>query len=467
MDASKVVVAGAGPAGIVAAIAAARKGASTTLIEQHGFVGGMAGTGLSLLAFHDNAFRRVVGGIPWEMVQRMIAKGGCVVYRNDGKLDGDFAREYFHSTGIRYSPELFKQVATEMLMEAGVNLLCRTLVVGTEKRGNTVDAVVVENKSGRSVLPAGAVVDCTGDGDLAARAGATFEIGSRGNGVVQPMTMLFSVGNIDIEAATRAGHMKRTPWSVMEPASLAGKFKSYILDVTPWAEQLKVFTPPEVPPITRFRFHDHNDGMYQTGNFIHISHLDGSNGEQLARGETVGRMVVWKLVEFLRDHVPGFENVRLIQTATHLGVRETRRIRGEYFLAPQDVLSARQFPDAIAQCGYFMDVHDHASSDFAKTQGGQIADEASFGIPYRTLVPLEIDGLIMAGRCISGSREAQSAFRVMGTCMAMGQAAGTAAALSVSEGQSFRTLDVIALRRILENDGAILDRPMATQALVA
>jgi len=462
MSVSSVVVAGAGPAGIVAAIAAARHGAATTLLEQQGFVGGMAGTGLSLLAFHDNAFRRVVGGIPWEMVRRMMAKGGCVVYRNDGKLDGDFSREFFHSTGIRYSPELFKQVATEMLLEAGVTLLCRTLVVNTEKTGSRVRAIVVENKSGRSTLPAGAIVDCTGDGDLAARSGAEFELGSRGNGVVQPMTMLFAVSNIDVDAAMQAGHMKRTPWSVMEPLELTDRFKSYILDVTPWAEQLKAFTPPEVPPITRFRFHDHNDGMFQTGNFIHISHLDGSNGEQLARGETVGRVVVWKLVEFLRDHVPGFEQVRLVQTATHLGVRETRRVRGEYYLNAQDVLSARQFPDAIAQCGYFMDVHDPDSSDFAKTDGsGQIVDEASFGIPYRTLVPLAVDGLIMAGRCVSGSREAQSAFRVMGTCMAMGQAAGPAAAMSARSGKPFRALDVAALRQALAADGAILDRPDA------
>ena len=457
-----VVVAGAGPAGIVAAIAAARNGARTTLIEQQGFVGGMAGTGLSLLAFHDNAFRRVVGGIPWEMVRRMIDKGGCVVYRNDGKLEGDFSKEFFHSTGIRYSPELFKQVATEMLLEAGVDLLCRTLVTDVGKTGSRVESVAIENKSGHGELKADAIVDCTGDGDLAARAGAEFELGRRGDGVFQPMTMLFSLANIDMDRAMASGAMKRTPWSVMEPASLVDKFKSYILDMTPWADKLAAITPKEVPPITRFRFHDHNDGVYQTGNFIHISHLDGSNGEQLARGETVGRLVVWKLVEILRDNVPGFEDVKLVQTATHLGVRETRRIRGDYYLTGEDVLEARQFPDSIAQCGYFMDVHDTASSDFAKADGGgQIADEASFGIPYRALLPQAVDGLILAGRCVSGSREAQSAFRVMGTCMAMGQAAGTAAALSLHGNRSLRDLDAELLRAALAKNGAILDRPSA------
>ncbi|CAH1659641.1 MULTISPECIES: FAD-dependent oxidoreductase [unclassified Chelatococcus] len=457
-----VVVAGGGPAGIVAAIAAARHGAKITLIEQQGFVGGMAGTGLSLLAFHDNAFRRVVGGVPWEMVRRMMAKGNCVVYRNDGKHDGDFALEFFHSTGIRYSPELFKQVATEMLLEAGVDILCRTLVTGTLTSNGRIDAVVIENKSGRSELSADVIVDCTGDGDLAARAGAAFELGSRGDGVFQPMTMLFAVGNIDVERAMASGAMKRTPWNVMEPVELTGKFRSYILDMTPWADVLKAITPSEVPPITRFRFHDQNDGMFQTGNFIHISHLDGTNGEQLARGETVGRLLVWRLVEILRQHVPGFEEVRLVQIATHLGVRETRRIRGEYYLTDEDALTARQFEDSVAQCGYFMDIHDPDSSDFTQAAGGgQIADEASFGIPYGALVPQSLDGLILAGRCVSGSRAAQSAFRVMGTCMAMGQAAGTAAAMSSLGNVPLREIDVAELRRRLTDTGAIVDRPLS------
>jgi hypothetical protein len=215
-----------------------------------------------------------------------------------------------------------------------------------------------------------------------------------------------------------------------------------------------------VPKITGTNFHDYGNGIFHTGNFINISHLDGSNGEQLSRAETVGRTVVWRLVEFLQKNVPGFEAVNLVQIATHVGVRETRRIQGHYYLTVEDARKARQFDDNVLQCGNLMDIHDSYASDYVKLDAGtQIEGGRSFGMPYRCLIPRGIKGLLMAGRCVSGSREAQSSFRVMGTCMAMGQAAGTAAALAVRTRIDPDSLDSQVLRNRLLTVGAIVDTP--------
>jgi hypothetical protein len=319
--------------------------------------------------------------------------------------------------------------------------------------------VCIENKSGEARITADCLVDCTGDGDLAARAGAKHELGRRGDGVMQPMTMLFFLSHVNVPRAVEAKVLTRQPWNVVEPERLMGKVNSYRLNLMPWTEQLAKAIP-EVPKITGTNFHDYGNGIFHTGNFIHISHLDGSNGEQLSRGETVGRTVVWKLVEFLQKNVPGFESVNLVQIATHLGVRETRRIHGHYYLTPEDARGARQFEDNIAQCGNLMDIHDTHASDYVKLAAGtQIEGGRSYGMPYRCLLPQGVDGLLLAGRCVSGSREAQSSFRVMGTCMAMGQAAGTAAAMAAATGTVPRLLDPQAVRARLLRAGAMIDSP--------
>ena len=454
-NSSRVIVAGAGPAGIVAAIAAAREGAATTLIEQNGFVGGVAGMGLGLQGFYDTSARRVIDGIPWEIVRRMVDNGLCVIMRNDDDPNDPF----YLSRYIRFNPELFKRTATEMLLEAGVNMVSRSMVTNVVRDGNRVTGVWIENKSGPSKIMADCMVDCTGDGDLAARAGAKHELGRRGDGALQPMTMLFFLSHVNVPRAIEAKVLTRQPWNVVEPERLIGMVNSYRLNLTPWTERLAKIIP-EVPKITGTNFHDYGNGIFHTGNFIHISHLDGSNGEQLSRGETVGRTVVWKLVDFLQKSVPGFESVNLVQIATHLGVRETRRIHGHYFLTPEDARKARQFEDNIAQCGNLMDIHDTHASDYVKLSAGtQIEGGLSYGMPYRCLVPQQIDGLLLAGRCVSGRREAQSSFRVMGTCMAMGQAAGVAAAMAAAQGVAPRLLDPQAVRARLLKSGAIVDSP--------
>lgn len=452
---ARVIVAGAGPSGIVAAIAAAREGAHTTLIEQNGFVGGVAGMGLGLQGFYDTSARRVIDGIPWELVRRMVDRGLCVIMRNDDNPNDPF----YLSRYIRFNPELFKRTATEMLLEAGVNMVARTMVTNVVREGNRVTGLVVENKSGSSQLHADCLVDCTGDGDLAARAGAEHEVGRRGDGVMQPMTMLFFLSHVNVPRAEQHGVLKRQPWEVVEPERLIGKVNSYRLNLMPWVDALQKAIP-EVPRITGTNFHDYGNGIFHTGNFIHISHLDGSNGDQLAKAETVGRTVVWRLVEFLQRNVPGFEDVNLVQIATHVGVRETRRIHGHYYLTPEDARKARQFADNVAQCGNLMDIHDNHASDYVKLAAGtQIEGGLSFGMPYRCLVPKGVDALLTAGRCVSGSREAQSSFRVMGTCMAMGQAAGTAAAMAAHAGTVPRLIDVQSLRARLVQVGAMIDSP--------
>lgn len=453
-----VIVCGAGPAGIVAALASARHGARTLLVEQLPVVGGMAGTGLGWLGFYDNAGRRVVGGLPWSIVQRLLDTDSASVRRWTGASDD----EWFESSTLRVDPEAVKRVATTMLEEAGVEILVRTSVVGLSSEEAGLHAIRINNKSGAQTVYATRVIDCTGDGDLAAMAGAEFEIGRRGDGITQPMTMIFALVGVDLDEAVRSGVGWEAPWEEVAPRRGSRRNRSVQIDFSRWGSEISALLPNGVP---RMWVHDHGDGMFYTGNFAHIGLLNGANGGQLSAGEIEGRKFVWSFVDFLRACVPGFDSARIANVATHIGVRETRRVHGQYWITYEDAVRARQFADSVAQSGNMLDVHHAVKGEFERLPlGSQIDGFGSFGIPFGALVPRGVDGMLMAGRCVSGEREAQASFRVMGTCMAMGQAAGTAAAISVSQRREPAELDTVDLRRVLRQDGAIVDASDAAPA---
>jgi 2-polyprenyl-6-methoxyphenol hydroxylase-like FAD-dependent oxidoreductase len=451
---TQVIVAGGGPAGIVAALAAARTGASTLLIERNGFVGGEAATGLPLLAFHDNRDQPIVKGIPWEIVTRLVDNKAASEVRNTEPPPG---QHFFTSRIIAIDPEAFKYVALQMLQEAGVELLLHSQVSDVVLNGEALNGLVVENKSGRVVIPANRVIDCSGDGDIAARAGVPFEKGRPGDHAMQPLTLMFILGGIDLDKALE-GNAVRLRRHALGPQPWKSHYRSFSFDLTPWAEELGREFPEFRGKLRRFSGWSLGDGIVHGGNFLHIPWVDGTDAKQLSQAEVKARMLVWRLCQFLRERAPGFENAQMISTMGHVGVRETRRIMGEYCLTYEDVLEAKQFEDVVTLCGYFVDIHDYSGGpDFLNPSKGDVIKEGgAYDIPYRCMVPKIADNLLISGRCISATHEAQASLRVMGTAMGLGHAAGTAAALSLQAKVSPRDLNVQQLQQMLLRQGAHL-----------
>lgn len=405
-----VLVCGGGPAGTAAAVAAARAGARTLLIERYGFLGGMATAGMVVPHFnpHHN------GGINAEVIAQLIERRawGAEGWR------------------ISFDPERWKHVSEDLVLDSGSDLLYHTFAVATLKDGHRVCGVVVETKSGRFAITADVVVDCTGDGDVAARAGAEFEKGRPGDGLMQPMTTMFRLGGVRWvqtkstqmwqlvqDAIDRTGHHFRLPYEY------------------PWTIHLP--NPDEVAV-----------------QLAHVRRADGTDVRDLSRAEVEGRRQTAAVVDFLTQHVDEFADAYLIETAPQIGIRETRRILGDYVLTGEDLTDGRTFTDAIATVSFGIDIH---SPDEIGGTGLPVGTgngrRGAYDVPYRCLLPRGLDQLLVAGRCISGTFEAHASYRVKGPCMAMGQAAGAAAAIAVRSGSTVRDVPVSELHRVLRQQG--------------
>jgi len=332
--------------------------------------------------------------------------------------------------------------ALDMLREAGVDLLLHTFVADALVEGQTLRGVVIANKSGLQAIRAQVTVDCSADGDVAARAGAEFVMGREEDGLTQPMTLFFRVSHVDdavVEAYVAEHPDDYRPFaSIVAEARGAGEF-----------------------PIPR-----KGVGLYKTLepgvwriNTTRLQKLDGTNARDLTEAEIQGREQVKALMAFFRKRLPGFEACQLYDTAATIGVRETRRIVGEYTLTIDDLVSARHFDDVIALCGYPVDIHS-PNSDGGGVGGFDTAN--AYEIPYRSLVPRDIDNLLVAGRCVSATHEALAAIRVMPPAFAMGQAAGTAAAMAIEWGRAPRSIPVPQLQELLVRQGAYLGEPAVT-----
>jgi len=442
-----VLVVGGGPAGIGAALGAAAAGAEVVLAERYAFLGGNATAALvmPLMSFHTQraAFERadgaklfptdhgpgepVVAGALAELLRRLIAAGGAIAPSPD--------------TGytVPFDPELFKLAALELLDEAGVQLLFHAFASGVVD--GPVRGVVFETKSGPLVARARVVVDCTGDGDVAARAGAHYEVGREEDGLVQPMTLMFRM--VRFERAGFEAYVRAHPqqwrgvhglWDLIRKASAAGD-----LDLP--REDLLFFGTPHKAEVSV--------NSTRVTRALGIDVFDWSRAELESRGQ------MRQIAAFLRRYVPGFENAYIAQSGVHTGVRETRRIVGDYRLSAEDVLGARQFDDVIARGAYPMDIHNPKGSG---TVLKRLPPGAAYDIPLRCLLPRGIEGLLVAGRCISGSHQAHSSYRVMPIVMATGQAAGVCAALAAKRGLTPRAVPVADLQETLMAQGADLGR---------
>ncbi len=414
-----ILIAGGGPAGVAAAMAAARMGARVTLVERYGFLGGMSTAGFVFpFMTHYAGDRPVIAGIWGEMIARLTR------YPHGFKASTHLGMRHFC-----YDVEGLKQTWQEMCLAAGVRLCLHTWISDAMTDGDRVTGIVAHSKSGREEMSAGLVIDCTGDGDVAARAGAPFEIGRVEDGLMQPMSLHFRLGNVD---------MRRMP-SREEISALYARDKAAGLLHNPRENVLWFDTT--YPDQVHF-------------NTTRIVKVNGTDRDDLTAAEIEGRRQTHELAQWLTRTIPGFENAFLLATAPQVGIRETRRIVGEHVVTEEELLNLTKFPDAIALGAYPVDIHNPAGTG---TVMKHLPFGAYYSIPYRALVPVRTDGLLVAGRPISTTHEAHSATRIQAIASATGQVAGTAAVLALKAGVPPRRVDVAALREILRGQGALVD----------
>ena len=440
-EAFDVVVVGGGPAGVCAAIASARNGAKTLIVEQGNCLGGMATRGLVgpfMTCYDTRGEKQIIKGLFEEIVQRLVKIGGAI---HPSECRAGSCYSAWHVSGhdhvTPFEPEKLKLVLDEMCEEAGVEVLYHTAFVSPALDANRIAAVQVFNKSGLSVIGAKIVVDATGDGDVAFRSSVPCELGDpERDGAMQPATMFFRIAGLKQEEleADLAKHKGPGKWLF-----------SWYVDA---AKKAGEWSLPR-PHINIYR--QVRDDEW----FVNVSRLNGVNAtdaKSLSKAERDGRRQVRTIMNCFRKYFPGGGNVRLLSTASTIGIRESRHVQGEYRLDKDDILEGRVPDDTIVRCAYAIDLH--AGKGKSGTLFLTVKKGSFYGIPYRSLVPKKIDNLLVAGRCLSGSSMAAASFRVMPPAMATGEAAGTAAAMCAKSGTTPRALDVKALIARLKAQGA-------------
>ncbi len=448
-----VLVVGGGPAGLGAAVGAADAGARVVLAERYGFLGGNATAALvmPLMSFHTQHHqpeRRgattllptdhgpgdpVVGGVLARLLEKLVKAGGAI--------PPSLATGYV----VPFDPEWFKLTALDLLDEAGVQFLFHAFasgVLGDKK----IEGAIFETKSGPVAIRAKVVVDCTGDADLAVQAGAPHEVG-RADGLVQPMTLMFRMAQFGHAAFEE--YVKKNPkqwrgvhglWDLVREATAAGVLKLP-------REDILFFATP-------------NEGEVSV-NSTRVTRVNGTDVWDLSYAEWKSRQQMRQIAAFLREYVPGFEESYVVQSGVNVGVRETRRILGDYQLTADDVLSARKFDDAIARGAYPVDIHNPTGIG---TILKRLPPGEAYDIPLRCLMPRGPENLVVAGRCISGTHEAHSSYRVMPIVMATGHAAGICAAIAARDGTPPRIVPARSVQRELVRQKASLRRDVVENA---
>jgi hypothetical protein len=450
-----VCVVGGGPGGMPAAIAAARLGLDVLIVESYGFFGGLATTGLMgpLFGYASSAMtppRLILGGIPVEMVRKLQQIGGAP------------ADDQLKWWAVRFDPELYKHVCDWLVTSAGVRTLFHSYASNVVMDGDRIDALIIECKSGRKAIKAKIFIDATGDGDLAYWAGEDYTQGRKADGLTQPMGTKFIIGGVAQNAKDLLPEYQDMVWA----AIASGKLDCYHPVYGEVSDQgVTLRSDERTPTMTRFKG-------------------DATNVRDLTAAEFKIRRDSYDIVEYYKKNVPGFEYAHLRMTPPHVGIRETRQISGLTQLGREDVAIYRKQPEStIARGCWFFDIHcprgKHGANasqsglcsmecriqpdcymrlkyadQMLETPQGRMKDY--YDIPYGTIVPRKTKNLLVSGRCISADHYAMSSARVIATCMAIGEAAGTAAYAALDSGSSLRDVNVAQVQKILRNNGVPL-----------
>jgi glycine/D-amino acid oxidase-like deaminating enzyme len=437
-----VLVVGGGNAGCAAALAAARHGARTMLVERYGFLGGTATASMvgPWMTFHSGS-KRIVGGIAQEIVERLMRRGGSPGHLHDSS---DYV-----PTITPFDPELHKALLFEMMEEAGVQLLLHSWVLDAIRDGDDVTGARFATVGGIREYAGATVIDSTADAYVAASAGVPTQQGDE-RGRVQPASLMFRLSHVDLSKL--AQYVQAHPdqmRSSLEPAERTAPALTAVAGLYDLWHDAQSEGAVHIPrELVSFFISPYPDEV--TVNMTRVTDIDPLDPDDLTRAEVQARKQVTELLAFFRQRVPGFENARIAATATQVGIRESRRIVGRYTLTRDDVLQARRFDDAIARSAYPIDIHNPSGSG---TTTHRLPEGASYEIPYRCLIPINRARLLVAGRCISTTHEALASTRLTPTVMTLGQAAGTAAALATKTGAPVGDVDTNALRAQLIADG--------------
>jgi hypothetical protein len=407
---AEVVVVGGGPGGLCAAVAAAEEGADTLLIERYGFLGGMATAGLvnPFMTWHAGG-KPIIRGLFERITERLDEYGGWGGPRRASAFD----------------EEMFKFVAEDLCEEAGVRLQLHTMLADVEAEGGRVNRIATLSKSGLRAVQGEIFIDGTGDGDLAAWAGAEVEIGRDEDGHCQPMTLCFRMQNVNIDRMPARADINELYDAAKERGEIDNPRENVLLFYTTHEDEVHFNT-------TRVVMHD------------------ATNAEEMTDAELIARKQVRQMVRFLINEVPGFENAWLSEMAPQIGIRESRRVMGDHVLDVDEVLGAAKFDDGIARGSYSVDIHNPAGTG---TVIKRLPPGEAYDIPYRCLTPRGFDNMLIAARCISSDHGAHSSLRVMPIVMAIGEAAGCAAEMALEDGD-VRAVDTDALRETLIGRGA-------------
>lgn len=416
-----VVVAGGGPAGFIAAIAAAREGASVALIERYGFLGGMATAGfvapLSVFTYNGE---KVIGGIPWEFIERLVQMHGGLVEKPLGN--------------VAFDPELYKLCVQRVVLDAGVELYLHSYLSGVEVSGGRLMSAVIENKNGSEAIEGKVFIDATGDADLAFLSGVPMQ--EQSGEKLQPASTYFVLSGVDTESELVKAAMHHNRQGVNCQCDPVREKLLKIAD----KEGIPSFGGPWFCTI----LHDGSITVNMTR-----TEVDACDNRAFSMAECELREQVFKMAAILKKYFPEFKDSYVSSVAPQAGVRETRRIKGVHTVSAEEYLSAYQYEDSISRGAHPIDIH--ASSGPA--QGLRFLEKAAY-VPYRALIAKDFSNILVAGRCISADREAFASLRVQASCMGTGQAAGVAAALS--EGKDVRSIDIPLLQSRLRSLGAII-----------